>query len=241
MDPGIYGPCHQSSIICKIENVIRDFVKKGKDGGRWALSFKVSIQIWTETSFHCRETNNCLHCVNLNRHNETTSSSSSLSSFFIEFFIKFHPIVIREFLMKCLLCLITSFKQVSASYLKDSRAAAVHQLLQNKKMLVMRLQERPEDMLWTVWPDVKIKRSPNLTTSSTNGSHSSFYLKGMLFKVAQKVHFDLGYLSEKMSPKTFKNRPIWSHWLWSCWSAIISGHILTLLPLHQGHRFESSH
>ena len=52
--------------------------------------------------------------------------------------------------MKCLLCLITSFKQVSASYLKDSRAAAVHQLLQNKKMLVMRLQERPEDMLWTV-------------------------------------------------------------------------------------------
>ena len=38
-----------------------------------------------------------------------------------------------------------------------------------------------------VWPDVEIKRSPNLTISSLKSSHRSFYLKGMFVKVAQKV------------------------------------------------------
>ena len=52
-------------------------------------------------------------------------------------------------------------------------------------------------------PDVEKKRSPNFTMSIT----------GMFLKVAQKVIIYLDNLVVKklVSPKTLKNRPVWSH------------------------------
>ena len=48
-----------------------------------------------------------------------------------------------------------------------------------------------------VWPDVEIKRSLNVTIKSLKSQHSSSYLKGVFFKVAQKVNVNfLGNFSE---------------------------------------------
>ena len=63
-----------------------------------------------------------------------------------------------------------------------------------------------------VWPGVEIKMSPSLTISSLKSCHSCFYFEVVFFKVAQKVNAYLGNVSEKNVKKTFKNRPIWSHW-----------------------------
>ena len=49
-----------------------------------------------------------------------------------------------------------------------------------------------------VWQDVEIKRNPNFTICSRKSCNSSFFLKGMFSKVAQKVNIYLGSFSEKM-------------------------------------------
>ena len=54
------------------------------------------------------------------------------------------------------------------------------------------------------------KGCPKLSKSG----HSSYYLKVMLFKSALKVALHLGSFWNKIGrTRTFKNRPIWSHWM----------------------------
>ena len=68
--------------------------------------------------------------------------------------------------------------------------------------------------LSSVWPDVEMKRSLNFTISSLKRSQSSFYLKGIFFKRSPKAqHIFVQRKWKNMSPKTFQNRPIWSHCL----------------------------
>ena len=60
-----------------------------------------------------------------------------------------------------------------------------------------------------VWPNVGVKSSPNVAKSYSRSSHSSFYIRVRFFKLAQKV---TNILLVNLLTKTFKNRPIWSHW-----------------------------
>ena len=56
------------------------------------------------------------------------------------------------------------------------------------------------------------KKLPNFSKSCTKGNHSSLTLKMLLFHFSPRIHHAFGLLFiETMSPRTFKNRPIWSH------------------------------
>ena len=63
-----------------------------------------------------------------------------------------------------------------------------------------------------MWPDVRKINSLNVSKSCPNSNHSRFYLKVILFNTAQLVakYFEL-LLHGIFLPRTFKNRPIWSH------------------------------
>ena len=68
-----------------------------------------------------------------------------------------------------------------------------------------------------VWPNVVVKRSPNVSKSCPKSSNSSFVHKSKVFQHYPKSCQSFGLLFlQILSPKTFKNRPIWSHWLVSC-------------------------
>ena len=85
------------------------------------------------------------------------------------------------------------------------------------EMSLNRFRTRPTKRreIVAVWPDVLPKCSPISTRSWPKDCHSSFYLKSVVFKLAQKVNKIFGLLlKEYLSLRTFlKNRPIWSHWV----------------------------
>ena len=70
-------------------------------------------------------------------------------------------------------------------------------------------------------------------------------MKCVAFHFSQKIHRAFGpLLIETMSPRTFKNRPIWSHWVWVAISILLMC-ILTLshnssLPLPTNGRLQNS-
>ena len=65
-----------------------------------------------------------------------------------------------------------------------------------------------------VWPDVGEKGSPIFSKSCPIRSQCSFYIRVRFFKIATKSCQSFGLLLlDILLPRTFKNRPIWSHWL----------------------------
>ena len=66
-----------------------------------------------------------------------------------------------------------------------------------------------------VWPDIGIKGSLKIIKSCPKVATSGFTQKCGFFKVAQNVTKYLGsFCKNNLTPRTFKNRPIWSHWIW---------------------------
>ena len=64
-----------------------------------------------------------------------------------------------------------------------------------------------------VWPDDEIKRCLIFSNIAQKGSQIIFYIKGVLFKIAQKFTRIFGLLlQENLLLRRSKNRPIWSHW-----------------------------
>ena len=62
------------------------------------------------------------------------------------------------------------------------------------------------------WPDTKLKYSSIFSKSCPKSNHSSLIWKVVAFHMGQKFHHAFGLLLiETMSPRTFKNSPIWSH------------------------------
>ena len=67
-----------------------------------------------------------------------------------------------------------------------------------------------------VWPDVGEKGSPIFSKSCPIRSQCSFYIRVRFFKIATKSCQSFGLLLlDILLPRTFKNRPIWSH-CWCC-------------------------
>ena len=65
-----------------------------------------------------------------------------------------------------------------------------------------------------MWPVVGIKSSPNIPKRCPKNSHWSYYLKVMLLILVHTIHHKFWQLyNVNLSPRIFKNRPIWSHWL----------------------------
>ena len=90
----------------------------------------------------------------------------------------------------------------------------------NWKYLLHRVQ--------AVWPDVETKISPNFTISSLKISHRSFYLKGMFFKVDQKINKYLGNFSEKLCHQNISK--IWSHCKSMAVMTLLYRYVHTRLP-----------
>ena len=62
--------------------------------------------------------------------------------------------------------------------------------------------------------DQMSKSTPNVSKNCPKTSQSSWKLELMLFKIALIVSIQLGYFSRIICHQgTFKNRPIWSHWM----------------------------
>ena len=78
-------------------------------------------------------------------------------------------------------------------------------------------------LLYSVWPDVEIKKSVEISKRCTKNGHGSFYLKIDVFKVGQ----NLGYFSKKISRQELSNfAQFWSHWLhYQCTSPVVSAYI----------------
>ena len=64
-----------------------------------------------------------------------------------------------------------------------------------------------------VWPDVGIKSSPNVSKSCAKYSHSSFFSKVKLSRIASNITNYLSTFVSRFLIKKFKNCPNWSHWL----------------------------
>ena len=64
--------------------------------------------------------------------------------------------------------------------------------------------------LHPVRPDVGIKNSPKVPKSCQTSGQSIFFLKNDIFKIGQSPQI-FRLLFKKTLPRTFKNRPIWSH------------------------------
>ena len=63
---------------------------------------------------------------------------------------------------------------------------------------------------YAVWRDDEIESCPIFPNMVQKSSQIIFYIKVILFKVAQKLPEYLGYFCKKITMK-IKNRPIWLH------------------------------
>ena len=71
-------------------------------------------------------------------------------------------------------------------------------------------------MLEPVWPDVWVKSSPKVSKVAQKVATAVNILKSKVFQNSLKSGQSLGLLLLKsLLPRTFKNRPIWSHWTWN--------------------------
>ena len=66
-----------------------------------------------------------------------------------------------------------------------------------------------------MWPNVGIKSCNNFSSSCPKCRNGSFDLKSDALKIAQKVTKISNLFSIKVPPRSFKNSPIWSHWIQS--------------------------
>ena len=66
-----------------------------------------------------------------------------------------------------------------------------------------------------MWPDAEIKSSTNFYNSFRKINPHHILLTKMFFNTFQKVTWCLGCFVKKLSKRTFKNCPVWSHWLWA--------------------------
>ena len=65
--------------------------------------------------------------------------------------------------------------------------------------------------LWSVWPDIGIKSSPKFSRCCQKVALAVF----TVFQNSANCCHQFGLLLKKtLSPRTFKNCTIWSHWLW---------------------------
>ena len=65
-----------------------------------------------------------------------------------------------------------------------------------------------------MWPDVGIKSGQVFPKTCPKSSHSSFYFKCDPFRNSSESILIHGRILHKnLSPRTFKTRPIWSHWV----------------------------
>ena len=73
---------------------------------------------------------------------------------------------------------------------------------------------KPLKCTWgPVWPDDGIKSCPIFFQYRPKSSNITFYMKVVLFEIAQKILEYLGYYCNKIRyQEVLKNNPIWSHW-----------------------------
>ena len=71
--------------------------------------------------------------------------------------------------------------------------------------------------IWPVWPDDGVKSSPNVSENAQKVVTTVFTLV-RFYKMVKKTAIFWETFVTILSPRIFKNRPIWLHWIWPTWT-----------------------